>query len=263
MGAVLTDDLSPRVVLSPLEIETGTVHVVRDDLLPGGTKQRAVTGYLRDAISEGVTSFVYASPPPGFAQVALAYVCGQMGVDCVLFCEQVGGRFHEYSLLARSHGATIHPCSTLPVAEKEAGDYRDGTPNCRKLPLGFAEPGYLCYLRTAVAREWANITHDLGRAPRRVWLPVGSATLGTVFSDVLPDDVELHCVDVRILDPRDTRLRDLAARPRVTMYRTGELFCEPCADQPPIPANVHYDAKLWALLRHHGTDGDLWWNVAR
>jgi hypothetical protein len=59
-------------VLTPLQIDAGTVHVVRDDLLPGGTKQRAVHAYLRDAIAGGATSFVYASPPPGFAQVALA-----------------------------------------------------------------------------------------------------------------------------------------------------------------------------------------------
>lgn len=260
---MLTHDLSPRAVLSELPIEAGTVHVVRDDLLPGGTKQRAVGDYLRDALAQGATSFVYASPPPGFAQVALAYVCGQLGVRCVLFCAQTGGELHEFSLLAGSYGATVHPCSTLEVAEKEACVHQHTTLGCRKLPLGFAEPCYVGHLRDAVVREWATITDTLGREPRRVWLPVGSATLGTVFADALGDRVALQCVDVRILDPHDHRIRALTARPGVTMHRTPERFHDPCATHPPVPANTHYDAKLWPLIQSHATDGDLWWNVAR
>lgn len=250
-------------MLSSLEIDTGTVHVVRDDLLPGGTKQRAIQAYLREAGAAGVTSYVYASPPPGFAQVALAYVCRRLDLDCVLFCELVGDEFHEYSLLAESYGATIHRCATLRVAEKEAQAYEDTVARCRKLPLGFADPRYAHHLREAVAREWAHLTADLGREPGRVWLPVGSATLGAVFADVLPGHVELHCVDVRILEPDDHRLSALARRPRVTMYRAAELFAQTCQDAPDIPANAHYDAKLWSFVRRHGADGDLWWNVAR
>jgi hypothetical protein len=260
---VINDDLSPRVVLSELPVEAGTVHVVRDDLLPGGTKQRALGRYLSDALARGATSFVYATPPPGFAQVALAYACGRLGVECVLFCEQADGELHEFSVLAQFYGATVHPCATLEVAEKEAWDHRDATPGSRKLPLGFAEPCYVGHLRDAVAREWSHLTEDLGREPARVWLPVGSATLGSVFADVLGDRVELHCVDVRILDPHDHRIRALAARPGVTMHRAVERFRDPCATHPPIPANTHYDAKLWPLIHANAADGDLWWNVAR
>lgn len=260
---MINDDLSPRAVLSELPVEAGTVHVVRDDLLPGGTKQRAVGNYLADALARGATSFVYASPPPGFAQVALAYVCGRLDVECVLFCEQAAGELHEFALLAQSYGATVRPCATLEVAEKEAVVHRDATPGCRKLPLGFAEPCYVGHLRAAVDTQWAHLVADLGREPARVWLPVGSATLGLVFSDVLGDRVALCCVDVRILDPHDHRLRALMARPGVTMHRAPERFRDPCATHPPIPANTHYDAKLWPLIQAHATDGDLWWNVAR
>lgn len=260
---MLNDDLSPRAVLSELPVEAGTVHVVRDDLLPGGTKQRALGRYLSEALARGATSFVYASPPPGFAQVALAYVCGRLGVECALFCAQAGGELHEFSVLARSYGATVHPCATLDVAEKEARVHHHATPGSRKLPLGFAEPGYVGRLRDAVVREWAHLTEELGREPARVWLPVGSATLGSVFADVLGDRVALHCVDVRVLDPHDPRIRALMARPGVVVHRCLERFSDPCAARPPIPANTHYDAKLWPLIHAHARDGDLWWNVAR
>jgi hypothetical protein len=239
------------------------VHVAREDLLPGGTKQRATRGFLQDAITDGATSFVYASPAPGFAQVALAYTCQRLAVECVLFCEQLGGEYHEFSLLAQSYGTTIHPCATLDVAEKEAQAYRDRTVGARKVPLGLADPVYLSHLRECLAREWVHLTQDLGFEPRRIWLPVGSATLSTTFSDVLPGHVSLLCVDVRILRSDDRRLRELAGRPRVTIYRTGEQFHQPCADEPSIPSNTHYDAKLWSLIKRHGADQDLWWNVAR
>jgi hypothetical protein len=258
-----TDDLSPRTLLSWVKIDAGTVTVVRDDLLPGGTKQRAVQAYLREAIAGGTRSFVYASPAPGFAQVALAYVSQRLGVECVLFCEQLGGDFHEFSLLAQEYGATIHPCASLEVAEKEATSYRDRVSACVKLPLGFADPSYMRIFHEMLAREWSYVTDGLGYVPQRIWLPVGSATLGTVFRDFLPDDVTLHCVDVRVLQPDDHRIRGLAARPGVTWYRAEQDFLQPTDDPPPIPSNSYYDAKLWSFITEFGAHRDLWWNVAR
>lgn len=75
MKTTLKAVLSPRVILTPLAINNGTIQVVRDDKLIGGSKQRALNKYLTEAIKEGLSEFVYASPPPGYGQVALAYSC--------------------------------------------------------------------------------------------------------------------------------------------------------------------------------------------
>ncbi|MFD1150562.1 hypothetical protein [Saccharothrix hoggarensis] len=239
------------------------VAVAREDLLPGGTKQRAVGPYLRDAMDKGVTAFVYASPAPGFAQVALAHTSRLLGAECVLFCEVLDGDFHEFSLLARSYGATIHACDSLDRAEEEASAFSRRDDRTVKLPLGFGSEAYTAHLRRALAREWADVVRHLGAAPRRLWLPVGSATLATAFRRVLPDSVELHCVDVRVLEQDDERIKLLADTARVVMYRSEHRFLHAAPVPPPIPSNAYYDAKLWPLIEEHAVDGDLWWNVAR
>lgn len=242
----------------------GTVTVVREDLLPGGTKQRALLPYLSDAMVRGCTSFVYASPPPGFAQVALAYVAQRLGVGCTVFCELAGdGSLHEYSRLARSHGATVRAAASLAAAEADADAYAVAVRDCCRLPLGFGDSPFMTHYRAALARAWTQIVEELDYLPRRVWLPVGSATLATVFRQVVPVETTLLCVDVRVLARDDVRLRRLSELPGVAVQHAPEPFHEPCTTPVPIPSNEHYDAKLWRLVRDQGSDRDLWWNVAR
>ncbi|MDQ3789649.1 MAG: PLP-dependent lyase/thiolase [Actinomycetota bacterium] len=255
------DDLSPRVVLDHLAVDHRTVVVAREDLLPGGTKQRAISPYLQDAMSRGVTEFVYASPAPGFAQVALAYASRLLGARCTLFCALLDGEFHEFSLLAQSHGATIHPCATLADAEEKAEVFAQG--DRLKLPLGFGCSEYHGHLRAALATEWANVVDELGTVPARVWVPVGSATLVTAFRQVVPGNVELHSVDVRVLAETDERIKRLHDLPRTIVYRCEQRFLEESTVQPPVPSNAFYDAKLWPLIEKHAATGDLWWNVAK
>ena len=54
--------------------------IVRDDLLPGGTKRR-VAGVLL----KGAEEFVYASPAYGYAQIALAYACKDADKRATIF----------------------------------------------------------------------------------------------------------------------------------------------------------------------------------
>ena len=48
--------------------ENVKVKIVRDDTVPGGTKQRAVDVFFKGKGEE----YIYAGPPTGYAQVALA-----------------------------------------------------------------------------------------------------------------------------------------------------------------------------------------------
>ncbi len=255
--------LSPAPVIDRAPIDRGEVAVVREDLLPGGTKQRALLPYLREAIGSGARCFVYASPAPGFAQVALAHVCAILGIRCVVFCARIGGVLHEYSELARSHGAEVRSFDSLPESEAAASACAAPGPGRRKLPLGFGDERFVGHYRDSVREVWESLTADLGRVPPRVWTPVGSGTLARALRAALPPRVVLACVDVRVLGPGDDRLRALAQLPEVLVHRAPQPFVEPCADPTPVPSNAHYDAKVWQFVRVHGSDGDLWWNVAR
>jgi hypothetical protein len=262
-------DLSPPVELDPLPIGRGTVHVVRDDLLLGGTKQRAIAPFLMDQARKGFEEFVYASPPPGFAQVALASTCRQMGFRCTIFCDDldVGGiptaTLHEFSRLAHSFGARIYTVPHLHQAERLAEEYCAEAPGRQKLPLGFASEDYTRYLKAEIGKQWQRIVSYLGKRPPAMWIPVGSATLGNVFRDVLPEEVTIHGVDIRVLPETDDRLTGLARRKNVVMYRAPELFADPVEHPPKIPSNAFYDAKLWRFIEKEAEDGHIWWNVAR
>ena len=65
-------DYSPLPVVSKISLESKNIFAIRDDLLPGGTKQRAAIPYIHNEIKKGHRHFIYASPFSGFAQVALA-----------------------------------------------------------------------------------------------------------------------------------------------------------------------------------------------
>lgn len=52
------------------------MHVVRDDYLIGGTKQRALAQLL---LHNPCSEFVYAGPVYGFAQIALSYCAKVLG----------------------------------------------------------------------------------------------------------------------------------------------------------------------------------------
>ncbi|MFC5288838.1 pyridoxal-phosphate dependent enzyme [Actinokineospora guangxiensis] len=255
--------LSPPVELHTVDIPAGTVTVVRDDLLPGGTKQRALIPYLQARRGRGTSTFVYASPAPGFAQVALAHVCALLGTRCVVFAELLDGEPHPHSLLAHEYGAEIIACPSLAEATTAAEAFAAEAAGRWAAPLGFGDAQFGSCLREQIAREWHFIGERANPVPTRVWAPVGSGTLVTALRRALPGEVHLECLDVGVLDPADRRLRALAALPGVSVRRSSQPFLRPCDDPPPIPSNSHYDAKLWPLIREHAAHGDLWWNVAK
>ena len=118
------DFLSPPVVVKDLYHKDKKFFVVRDDLLPGGSKQRACAPLLENLVRQGYQTFYYASPFAGFAQVALAYTCQQLNLKCVLFCEKdrtkVGVNLrHPFTALAASFGAEIHLVHSLDEAERQ------------------------------------------------------------------------------------------------------------------------------------------------
>ena len=62
------------IQLEQLQTNNGHVIVVRDDLLDGGTKQRAAVPFLMYFLQNGCKEFTYASPFSGFAQIGRAHV---------------------------------------------------------------------------------------------------------------------------------------------------------------------------------------------
>lgn len=256
------DQFSPPLVMTKLD----QVLVVRDDLLPGGTKQRACAPYLKLLMNEGHENFFYASPFSGFAQVALSYVCKVLNIECTIVCEKDQrfphlAHFHPFSQKARANGAKLVMAQSLPEAEEIASVLAENSFAGFKLPLGFDSDHFRQELHRELSTQWNEL--ELSHKVKRVWLPVGSGTLARTFNGFLPKHIELNCVNVHVLEESDPRISQLKNFERIKMFKAPMAFHEPATDHPRIPSNIFYDAKIWNFLREQGREGDLWWNVAQ
>lgn len=110
---------------NPVVERIGALIVVRDDLLPGGTKDR-----VAGVVVAGASGVVYASPGEGYAQMAIARACSARGIPAVIFTA-ARKKPHRNTIRAATFGADIMP----------------------------VRPGYLCVVQ-ARAREHA-VAHGL------------------------------------------------------------------------------------------------------
>lgn len=260
LDTIIDSDLSPPCVTSTLKTGSDAeILVVRDDYLTGGTKERALWGYLSGL---SCTDYAYASPFSGFAQIALAHVSAQMGRSCTIIAElnPHTGDYHPYSLRARSFGANLFPARDLAEAEELAHRLVLARKQMIKIPLGFDVPEFRASMTRVLMNEWAPIAKNIPGGVKRLWLPVGSGTLASTFLKFLPSQIEILGLNVRVLSESDGRLQVL--RPEIDLRLASVPFHEPASILPEIPSNLFYDAKLWEIINEEGRTGDVWWNVA-
>lgn len=248
-----------KIQFEKITTQTGWLTVVRDDLLPGGTKQRGAIPFLDQFRKNGVKEFVYASPFAGFAQVALAKSCAILDVKCTIFAEQIESGMSDYTK-SISDKAEIRLMPTLAHAERAAEMYCQQS-NRFKIPLGFDHPLFRKCLRRELNKQWKYLCNSLGFIPKNLWLPVGSGTLATTFSKIT-SSTNLKLIDVRVLRESDERIQGIRRLKKSEYFQSPYSFHSIPAKLPPIPSNPFYDAKLWQFITEGARPYDVWWNVA-
>lgn len=219
-----------------------TLRVVRDDLINGGTKRRVLPLLLRDC-----DEAVYASPPEGFAQVALGMAALDVGCSARVF---VAARkeAHPNTVAAMAAGAKIQGVRPgyMTVVTARARAYCEDT-GARLLPFGLDTPD--------VIQALADVARGLNQAPREVWCVAGSGVVARALEQAWPD-ADLRVVAIgRTLMPGD--VPDSA-----TVYVAPESFSRDAVFPPPFPSCRNYDAKAWRFMQSEASDGALFWNVA-
>jgi hypothetical protein len=219
------------------------VRVVRDDLVPGGTKAR-VAHLLFDALHD---EYVYAGPCEGYAQVALAYTCRQHGKRATLFCAERKTR-HARTLEAEAAGARVVEVQYgyLSNVWAKARAYCEQT-GAAMLPFGLADPR----IRTGIA----DVARRVAGPPAEVWTVAGSGTLSLALQEAWPDAV-FRAVRVG---------REVPDAGRALVLTAPERFEQDARNPPPFPSCSNYDAKAWRFILQHATRGRnvLMWNVAK
>jgi len=226
-----------------VEIHKG-VHVVRDDLFPGGTKARFL-----NILFENHDEIVYASPPEGGAQTALAHCAQQAGKKATIFIAK-RAKPHDRAIMARSLGAKIYQVSPgyMTVCQARAKKYCDDT-GAKLAPFGMDVPEALDII--------ANAARQIDVEPDEIWCAAGSGVLIRALGKAFPH-AKRHAVQIgRTLSKADVDGAEIHISPlkfSQPLYRAEH--------SQPFPSDPHYDAKAWDICRLHKGGGNvLFWNV--
>lgn len=229
------------ILVPVMEMHRG-VMVIRDDMFPGGTKARFI-----GKLFQGVSEAVYATPPEGGAQTALALTAKNMGRKATLFVAE-RAKPHARTLEASRLGAKVIPVSPgyMTVVQSRAREY------CREtgaflIPFGVDFPEAIATI--------ADAARATGADPDEVWCASGSGVLARGLAMAWPK-ARRHVVQVgRELSPRDIA--------GATIHIHPKKFGETASIKPPFPSDPHYDAKAWEVcMAKRGPGEVLFWNVA-
>lgn len=225
----------------PVVTEHEGILVVRDDLFPGGTKARYIAHLFNTA-----DEVVYASPPQGGAQTALATVAQRLGKRATIFVAARAAP-HPRTLMAKRLGAKVLQVRPgyLSVVQARARAYCDAR-GATLAPFGMKIPS------AGQALESAARSTDLD--PDEVWCASGSGVLMRGLAAAFPR-ARRHAVQVgRSLSAADVG--------NATIHIYPKHFEQVAAGRPPFPSDPHYDAKAWEVCKSsHGPGTVLFWNV--
>lgn len=254
-------DPNPPPVLEVLPHDSYTL-VVRDDLLPGGTKRRALDYLIGHHPSyTHINEWVYGSSPAhGYAQLAVSLVCRIYNKRAVLFmADRSEATRHPLQCAGLLAGGDYRwvPNGMLSVTEKRARDYVAADPTTRMLlPMGGDTPEAVASLVSVMS---AMATQMPVRDQLVIWSVISSGTLSRALQYTFPQ-ASVHGV---IVGHRPTREQS----GRAILHQSPYPFRSPIKtiEAPPYPSAPEYDAKLWPFFcqwRHeHPTTPALIWNV--
>ena len=249
--------MNPPVKLASFFHRGVPFNVIRDDLLPGGTKQRALETYLESF--SNVTEYVYAGPDTGYTQIALAHVCHRLNKRAVIFASGLKGTPAETCQRAAEYeGVTMHHLKTdFKGIMEAASKYVKTTSGSVLIPFELANTNYLNILIERLKEAVADIP-----APKRVWIPTGNGTLLRALAAVWPKSKLLV---VSVIKPIDWKLYPEEIQRNVKEYSATahyKVFEEVKPhDTPPYPSLPAYDSKVWIFAKNDLQPNDYIWNV--
>jgi hypothetical protein len=225
----------------PLVEGHGKWLIVRDDLIPGGTKRRVM-----NVVAQAGRPLVYAGPAWGGAALAMALEAEQRGLRCTLF---YAGRkvLAPRQRVAADHGANIVQITPgyLSVVRARARAHCDATGD---LLVEWGGGSVAHPILVAAARTVRDAHPDV----TEVWCATGSGTLARALVGAFPG-IPIFAVAVG----------HEVAEAGVTVYRHPLAFEQRTSFRPPFPSCAHYDAKAWEIAsRKARTAHPLFWNVA-
>lgn len=259
---------NPKLKIIPEKViknngELITINVIRDDLIPAGSKQRAMIPYFQ---TSKYKEFVYVSPYTGAAQVSLAYSARVTNKKATIFMyrKRPQNPLTKKALkLTRNNKKHLNIIEVknggMKYLEKIANKYVErikkekGEDYITKIGLGFSDEEYknifVKKLKEAVPKSLKD------KPPKRIWVPSGSSIMLNALYKVFPASYFLAVRTGKTIWP------DMYNQKNTKLYETDEHFYDRAKIQPPYPTTSAYDAKAWKFVLEDGEDGDYIWNI--
>lgn len=224
------------------------VNVLRDDLLPGGTK----ACFIGELLDQSFDFHVYASPVYGAFQIALAEYCRQHNRRAVIFCAK-RGEPHENTLRAKQAGARVLqvPYGYLSNVQAKARQF------CRENNGQYLEFGGRHEVAVQRISERAKAVFEkIGRIPDEIFCAVGS---GTLLQGIERATEGGKCKIIGVCVGAE--YKDAIGK-NTALVKYPLPFEKPARAAAPFKTSRNYDLKAWevCLARHNGGDV-LFWNV--
>ena len=276
------------IVVEKYENQNG-IYVLRDDLLPGGTKSilldtiingGEVPSYCRQSAQSdrvtvppsNVNEFVYASPCYGGFQIALSIFCKNNNKKATIFCAKRKVR-HPNTELCIQNGANVVevPYGYLSVVEKHAREYvRTKEPefSAQKIAFGANSPESINIIASRAKRVIETFQTTYGTPPDEIWCAVGSGTLisGIIQAYNETQGKEMDERPLKIYGVQVGKEFNGTNYPNVTVLVYPKPFEYASKLKVDFPSMPNYDLKAFELcLEHNKNSHDnkkvLFWNV--
>lgn len=235
-----------------------SIYVLRDDLLPGGTKSILANEIVKQ--NKDKKEFVYASPVYGGFQIALSIYCKLYNKQAVIFCARHKIK-HKNTLICKNLGAKImeiYP-GYLSVVQHRALEYSNKKADRYYINFGaYSEQNLQLLVKRAqkVLDKWRKVSHNTAKEPDEIWVAVGS---GTLLTSILNATKTSRIYGVQV--GAEVDITD----PRVTILKYGKPFEYESQFEVPFESMAHYDRKAFEMLiqnrGYHPKKNILFWNV--
>jgi len=238
--------------MEPITIEKHHgIYVVRDDLLPGGTKSILLS--VMNNENPHIKEYVYASPVYGGFQIALSIYCKTHNIKATIFCAK-RTKQHPNTLKCIEHGANVIEVDYgyLSVIEKKAREYCIGKLNVEKIIFGASTNKN----KLIIAKRVERAMKTLPFIPDEIWCAIGS---GTLVSGILLGTRNINIVGVQV--GADFKEEDKNLR----IIKYPKSFDKESKIKIDFPSMPNYDLKAFELclkeMKINPNKKILFWNV--
>jgi hypothetical protein len=222
------------------------IAVVREDLLPGGSKMRFLPYVVGDA-----KHIVFGGPFCGGAPYALSVLGRFTGKKITLFYAK-RAQLHARQAKAIDNGAELRFVDPgyMTNVQAKAREFAAQS-GALFLPLGFDVPQAVEPFVAFMER----IKRSIG-SPEEIWCATGSGMLARCLGTAFPDS-RIMGVAVGLKSRHDAQQMP----PNVHLVETRYKFEEETKASSPFPSCRNYDRKAWEQAVRSTAKSILFWNV--